>query len=125
MKEQKNPADPAQYCKFLTDPPVDNDRERECQTWYALELYNCALTQEPCIARDIEDRTKPSDVWGYAIAKIDERKLEKCPCHNIPVEIAKQTLVAKINAERDTKIEKLEQRLKNLDKPRACPKLEV
>lgn len=113
MTKKKELVNPKQYCTYLIDPPVADDQE-EYQTWRANELYTCALNQEPCIARYIEDRTGSSDIFGYARPKINERKLKKCPLHNLPVDIAKQTMVTKITAERDEEIASLEKRLSGL-----------
>lgn len=113
-QKKKKFVDPKQYCRYLIDPPVA-DEKQEYQTWRANELYNCALNKESCIAAYTEDRTTSSDVFEYARPKINERELKKCPLHNIPLEMAKQTIVAKINAERDGEIAELEKRLESLD----------
>ena len=56
-----------------------------------------------------------SDVFSYARPKIDERNLNECLFHNIPIDIAKQIMVAKININRDKEIMDLEKRLGNLE----------
>ena len=114
MARRKKLVDPKQYCRYLIDPPVA-DEEVEYPTWMAKELYNCTLNQEPCVARYIEDRTADSDIFAYARPEIDENELSKCPLHSIPKDVAEQTIIAKINSERDMEIAELKKRLKDMD----------
>lgn len=115
MAKQTNQklADTKQYCLYLIDPPKASEKA-EYKTWAAEKFYNCALHNGPCVARCLEDRTDYADIFSYARPKIDEGRLKQCPLCDIPVDVAKQTIVAKITAERDREIADLEKRIEGL-----------
>ncbi len=115
-KEQKKFVDTKQHCLYLANPPeADKDGgEGTYQTWATEDFYICALNGESCVAKYLQNETQRGDVFGYAKPKINEEKLGKCSLHNLPIDLAKQVILANINSEAEKKKADLEKRLKSL-----------
>lgn len=114
MADKKKLVDTKQYCDYLMEPPVA-DEKMSYQGEPAEKFYICALDAKPCIARYLADRTRNSDVFSYFRPEIEEESLKKCQLRNLPKDLAKQVRITSINTEKEKEIVDLERRLECLE----------
>ncbi len=97
--------DPKKYCTQLINPP---DNKHTYTIW--AKLYQCRITEKPCVARDFYDTDVNSNNTCTYFPQLHEDLLEKCPSRNLSNKLANEIIV--FNKQKE--ISKLEEEITNL-----------